>query len=77
MIYNKKDITAIILKNEHDACTPDELQMLEQWYNSLDDKALADNFTWLLSLFLKFLSSTHFICPPLEVNAILNKSFST
>lgn len=44
MTYNKKDIMAIILKNEHDACTPDELLMLEQWYNSLDDKTLADNF---------------------------------
>jgi|GEM_PF-3344931 len=44
MIYNKKDITAIILKNEHDACTADELLLLDQWYNSLDDKALEDNF---------------------------------
>jgi len=44
MTYNKKDITAIILKNEHGACTADELLLLDEWYNSLDDKALADNF---------------------------------
>ncbi len=44
MIYNKKDITAIILKNEHDACSPEELQILEEWYNSLDDKAHLEKF---------------------------------
>lgn len=44
MTYNKKDITAIILKNEHGACTADELLLLDQWYNSLDNKALENNF---------------------------------
>lgn len=44
MAYNKNDITAIILKNEHDACTPEEFAMLEQWYNSLDDKIQTDKF---------------------------------
>ncbi|CAN5332242.1 hypothetical protein BH11BAC5_BH11BAC5_40710 [soil metagenome] len=44
MTYNKKDITTIILKNEHDACTADELLLLDQWYNSLDDKSLEHNF---------------------------------
>ena len=42
-IFNK-DIAAIILKNEYDACTPEELQVLEQWYNSLDDKTQLDKF---------------------------------
>ena len=40
----KKDIAAIFLKNEYDACTPEELQLLEQWYNSLDDNAHLDKF---------------------------------
>ncbi|MBC7508276.1 MAG: FecR domain-containing protein [Ferruginibacter sp.] len=44
MTFNNKDITAIILKNEYDACTLEELQVLEQWYNSLDDKTQLDKF---------------------------------
>jgi ferric-dicitrate binding protein FerR (iron transport regulator) len=44
MTFNKKDISALILKNEYDACTPEELLVLEQWYNSLDDKAKLENF---------------------------------
>ena len=44
MTHDNNYITALILKNEHDACTPDELKILEQWYNSLDDKTAADNF---------------------------------
>jgi transmembrane sensor len=44
MTYDNNYIAAIILKNEHDACTPDELKILEQWYSSLDDKSQLDNF---------------------------------
>lgn len=44
MPYNKQNITAIILKNEHDACTPEELALLEQWYSNLDDKAQLEKF---------------------------------
>lgn len=44
MANNKHDINAIILKNEHDACTPEELAMLEEWYKSLDDKTQTDKF---------------------------------
>ncbi len=44
MTFNKKDITAIILKNEYDACTPEELLVLEEWYKSLDDKAQIEKF---------------------------------
>jgi transmembrane sensor len=45
MTYDKNYITAIILKNEHDACTPEELKILEQWYSSLDDKTQLNKFT--------------------------------
>ena len=44
MTLNKNDITAIILKNEYNACTPEEILMLDKWYNSQDDKALLDKF---------------------------------
>jgi transmembrane sensor len=44
MNYDNNYISAIILKNEHDACTPDELKILEQWYSSLDDKTQFDKF---------------------------------
>ncbi len=44
MDHHKNDIAAIILKNEHDACTPEELDVLEQWYNSLDDTRRLEKF---------------------------------
>ena len=43
-IFNNIDITAILLKNEHDVCTSEELLVLEQWYSSLDDNGHADKF---------------------------------
>jgi ferric-dicitrate binding protein FerR (iron transport regulator) len=42
MTYNKNHITAIISKNEYDACSPEELELLEQWYKSLDENATLD-----------------------------------
>jgi transmembrane sensor len=44
MTYDNNYISAIILKNEHDACTPEELKILEQWYSSLDDKVQLDRY---------------------------------
>ncbi len=37
MRYDKNYIAGIIIKNEHDACSSEELLILEKWYQSLDD----------------------------------------
>ena len=41
MTYDKNYITAIILKNEHDSCSKEELEMLEEWYKRLNDETQA------------------------------------